>query len=166
MTGVEEFIVSPCGDRNDWVAKVHQIDAVPIGGQTIHDSAGRAVVVQNKVDLADDEPAAFEVEGVPVIRLSALTGQGLPLLVECLKTMAGFAGEARSTLGARTRHVAALERASAALERAQTQLLEAQALELSAEELGGAQTALSEITGEMTSDDLLGEIFGSFCIGK
>jgi len=54
----------------------------------------------------------------------------------------------------------------AALDRAQAQLLESRALELSAEELRAAQTALSEITGEVTSDDLLGEIFSSFCIGK
>jgi len=126
----------------------------------------RATIVQNKIDLTNQEPAALDVEGVPVIRLSALTGDGLPLLIEHLKTIAGYAGEGRGTIGARTRHVAALERASAALERAQTQLLQERALELAAEELRDVQAALGEITGEVTSDDLLGEIFGSFCIGK
>ncbi|MDH3506449.1 MAG: tRNA uridine-5-carboxymethylaminomethyl(34) synthesis GTPase MnmE, partial [Gammaproteobacteria bacterium] len=134
--------------------------------EAVDPSGRRATIVQNKVDLTGDDAATFEIDGVGVIRLSALTGEGLPLLIEYLKTIAGYAGEARSTLGARTRHVAALERASAALDRAQAQLLQSRALELAAEELRGAQLALSEITGEVTSDDLLGEIFGSFCIGK
>ena len=134
--------------------------------EAVDPSGRRATIVQNKVDLTGDDAATFEIDGVGVIRLSALTGEGLPLLIEYLKTIAGYAGEARSTLGARTRHVAALERASAALDRAQAQLVQSRALELAAEELRGAQLALSEITGEVTSDDLLGEIFGSFCIGK
>ncbi len=134
--------------------------------ETLAPATRRATIVQNKVDLTGDDPTTFEIEGIGVVRLSALTGEGLPLLIEHLKTIAGYAADAPGTLGARTRHVAALERAGAALDRAQTQLLEFRALELAAEELRGAQTALSEITGKVTSDDLLGEIFSSFCIGK
>jgi tRNA modification GTPase len=151
-----------------WVVELNaDLDEAVAGvRETLGDSGARAMILENKVDLTDDGPTTLEVAGVPVIRLSALTGEGLPLLIEHLKTMAGYAGEARSTLGARTRHVAALERASAALDRAQALLQRSRALELAAEELRGAQTALSEITGEITSDDLLGEIFGTFCIGK
>jgi tRNA modification GTPase len=151
-----------------WVVELNaDLDEAVAGvRETLGDSGARAMILENKVDLTDDGPTTLEVAGVPVIRLSALTGEGLPLLIEHLKTMAGYAGEARSTLGARTRHVAALERARAALDRAQALLQRSRALELAAEELRGAQTALSEITGEITSDDLLGEIFGTFCIGK
>lgn len=151
-----------------WVVDIAAADeAVVRQLREIADPSSRTVViVRNKVDLAAEGAATLELNGVPVIRLSALTGDGLPLLVEHLKRIAGYAGEASSTLGARTRHVAALERAEAALDRAQGQLLESRALELAAEELRAAQHALSEITGEVSSDDLLGEIFGSFCIGK
>jgi len=80
--------------------------------------------------------------------------------------MAGFTDAGGGTVSARTRHVDGLKRARDSLQRARAQLVDSRALELVAEELRGAQAALSEITGELTSDDLLGEIFGSFCIGK
>ncbi len=121
-------------------------------------------LILNKVDLSAEEPGAIEHAGRDAIRLSALTGAGVELLVDHLKSLAGWAGEAAGTFSARRRHLDALERVREALERAEAHL--PGALELAAEELRASQTALSELTGEITSDDLLGEIFSSFCIGK
>ncbi|HEX9877728.1 MAG TPA: tRNA uridine-5-carboxymethylaminomethyl(34) synthesis GTPase MnmE [Gammaproteobacteria bacterium] len=123
-------------------------------------------VIENKADLVDAKAAAFEVDGVPVIRISALTGEGVPLVGDHLKALAGYAGEGHGALSARTRHVDALKRARESVEAAREQFLGAHALEFAAEELRGAQLSLGEITGEITSDDLLGEIFKDFCIGK
>jgi tRNA modification GTPase len=123
-------------------------------------------VIENKADLVDAKAAVLEVDGVPVIRISALTGEGVPLVGDHLKALAGYAGEGHGALSARTRHVDALKRARESVEAAQEQFVDAHALELAAEELRGAQLSLGEITGEITSDDLLGEIFKDFCIGK
>jgi tRNA modification GTPase len=93
-----------------------------------------------------------------------LTGAGLDLLKSHLLTLAGWTGEVTGTFSARRRHLDAIGRAQRHLHAARAEL--DGALELVAEELRGAQTALSELTGEITSDDLLGEIFATFCIGK
>ncbi len=121
-------------------------------------------VLMNKIDLTEERPALLEHAGVAVVRLSALTGAGIELLTRHLKALGGPAPEAGGTFSARRRHLEALARARAALLRARPALREA--LELGAEELRAAQRALAELTGELTSDDLLGEIFSSFCIGK
>jgi tRNA modification GTPase len=83
-----------------------------------------------------------------------------------MKALAGYCGEVSGTFSARSRHVDAMKRAEKHVRDARAQLLKTKALELVAEELRSAQSALSEVTGEITSDDLLGEIFSSFCIGK
>jgi tRNA modification GTPase len=98
--------------------------------------------------------------------LSAKTGEGVALLREHLKTRAGYVSGESGALSARRRHLDALRRAKACVEQAAQTLAETRAFELFAEELRRAQLALGEITGEFTSDDLLGEIFSSFCIGK
>lgn len=121
-------------------------------------------LVANKVDLADGKAATTVVDGVTVIALSALTGVGLDALVAHLKDIAGFPAEVAGTFSARRRHLDALARTRAHLESAGAAL--ESALELAAEHLREAQTALGELTGELTSDDLLGEIFATFCIGK
>lgn len=124
------------------------------------------VVVVNKIDLDGAAPRR-EVRGRAVwLWLSALTGAGLALLREELKRHAGLGEGAAGAFSARTRHVLALERVAAHLEAAALTLSETRAGELAAEELRQAQRALGEITGEFTSDDLLGAIFASFCIGK
>lgn len=155
-------------DRLLWVVEIGaDLDAALAEIRAALGDGGLDVtIVENKVDLTDMEPTVLEHEAVPVIRLSALTGKGLELLIGHLKTVAGFAGEGRGTISARTRHVDALERVRARLGAAREQLVGARALELAAEELRAAQTALGEITGEFSSDDLLAEIFASFCIGK
>jgi tRNA modification GTPase len=122
-------------------------------------------VVLNKIDLVR-VPSRYEQSQPPRIHLSATTGEGLDLLREHLKECVGFQGASTGTLSARRRHLDALARADAHLQEASRQLTERRAGELMAEELRQAQQALSEITGEFTSDDLLGRIFSSFCIGK
>jgi tRNA modification GTPase len=121
-------------------------------------------LVFNKVDL----PTALGVvvPGVDAqLRLSARTGEGLAALRAHLQAAIGYSPTDTGAVSARARHLEALTRARAALEAACALLAERRG-ELVAEELRLAQRALGEITGEFTSDDLLGRIFGSFCIGK
>jgi len=120
------------------------------------------VTVWNKIDLGDT--LAGERDGV--VYVSALTGAGLDALREALKKHAGFNASAEGVFLARHRHLQALQTAGLALERAYAILSSQRAGELLAEELRAAQQALAAITGEFTSDDLLGRIFSSFCIGK
>ena len=122
-------------------------------------------VLINKVDLAGGKPRLDEQSGRVRLSLSAKTGAGVELLREHLKQAAGFQQTGEGSFSARRRHLEALARARQHLDAALDQA-KAGAGELLAEDLRLAQTALSEITGEFTSDDLLGKIFSSFCIGK
>jgi len=124
------------------------------------------VVVRNKADITGETLGMTEVNGHSLIRLSARTGDGVDLLREHLKQVMGFNHNMEGGFLARRRHLQALELAAEHLIRGKDQLLGARAGELLAEELRMSQQALSEITGEFTSDDLLGRIFSSFCIGK
>lgn len=123
-------------------------------------------VVRNKADITGEELGMSEVNGHSLIRLSARTGEGLELLRNHLKQSMGFTNNTEGGFLARRRHLQALEQADEHLAKGKEQLVSAYAGELLAEELRLAQRALSEITGEFTSDDLLGRIFSSFCIGK
>ena len=118
----------------------------------------------NKLDLSGGAAALDQLAGRPRIMLSAKTGAGMDILREHLKQAAGFE-EQEGGFSARRRHLDALQRARQHLNAAADQAA-AGAGELLAEDLRLAQLALSEITGEFTSDDLLGKIFASFCIGK
>ncbi len=122
-------------------------------------------LVINKIDAVGAR-ARYEQSSPPRIHLSATTGEGVDLLREHLKECIGFHGADAGTISARRRHLDALARADAHLHEAERQLTECRAGELMAEELRQAQQSLAEITGEFTSDDLLGRIFASFCIGK
>jgi tRNA modification GTPase len=124
--------------------------------------------LHNKIDLVPTLMPRIEerADGSADIWLSAVSGHGLELLRNHLKASMGFAAPGGSTISARRRHLEALARARRHLDEAQRQLAERRAGELMAEELRGAQTALGEITGEFTNEDLLGRIFSSFCIGK
>jgi tRNA modification GTPase len=124
-----------------------------------------ATLVVNKIDLLDAS-SRYEQSQPPRLYLSATTGEGLDLLREHLKECMGFQGADAGTVSARRRHLDSLARADRHLQEARRQLLEQRAGELMAEELRQAQQSLAEITGEFTSDDLLGRIFSSFCIGK
>lgn len=123
-------------------------------------------VVRNKADVTGETLGLNEVNGYSLIRLSARTGEGIDVLRDHLKQSMGFTSNMEGGFLARRRHLQALETAAQHLEQGKEQLLSAYAGELLAEELRLAQQALSEITGEFTSDDLLGRIFSSFCIGK
>jgi tRNA modification GTPase len=124
------------------------------------------VIVWNKTDLPQAQSAPGLGEGTPVVALSARTGAGLPQLREQLKCAAGFQGVEAGVFSARRRHLDALARAESLFSLAEARLGERNAFELVAEELRQAQRALGEITGEMTSDELIGSIFRQFCVGK
>jgi len=124
-----------------------------------------ATLVLNKIDLLGLS-SRYEQSQPPRLYLSATTGEGIDLLREHLKECMGFQGADSGTISARRRHLDALARADRHLQEARLQLLDRRAGELMAEELRQAQQALAEITGAFTSDDLLGRIFSSFCIGK
>ncbi len=124
------------------------------------------MLVLNKIDLLRPSAGADEDPPTQGVRLSAKTGEGLETLRARLRSAAGEFRADAAPLTARRRHLDALRRARAHLDRAAEVLDGAAALELFAEELRLAQRDLGEITGEMTGDDLLGEIFRSFCIGK
>jgi tRNA modification GTPase len=123
-------------------------------------------LVFNKCDLAVGIPVPDTLTGPPRVVLSALSGKGMDELRTHLKSCMGYQTAGGGTVSARRRHLEALARARAHTEEAARQLTERRAGELVAEELRAAQQALSEITGEFTSDELLGRIFAGFCIGK
>lgn len=123
----------------------------------------KRIRVLNKIDLVDRQPGKREVGGQTQIEVSAKTGAGLALLRSAVLEAAGRLPEGEGVFLARERHLEGLARAAGHLQNAERSLTQ---LELSAEELRLAQLALSEITGEFTADDLLGEIFSKFCMGK
>ncbi|MEP7303415.1 MAG: tRNA uridine-5-carboxymethylaminomethyl(34) synthesis GTPase MnmE [Caldimonas sp.] len=128
-------------------------------------AAGRVLEVFNKADAASAD--ALAASGVEALVVSALTGAGLDALRRVLLGRAGWQAAGEGVLHARARHVDALRRARAHLGQAEAHGAAGDAaLELVAEELRAAHDALGEITGAFSADDLLGAIFGRFCIGK
>jgi tRNA modification GTPase len=127
----------------------------------------KVTLIRNKADLSG-EATGLEIsdDGHATLSLSARSGDGLELLREHLKACMGFEQTAESSFSARRRHLEALRQAGAFLDHGRSQLTLAGAGELLAEDLRQAQQALGEITGAFSSDDLLGRIFSSFCIGK
>ena len=133
----------------------------------IRPDPAKVTLIRNKADLSD-ENIELEVssDAHVTISLSAKSTDGLDLLREHLKSCMGYQQTAESSFSARRRHLDALNQAQAHLEHGYAQLTLAGAGELLAEDLRHAQQALGEITGAFSSDDLLGRIFSSFCIGK
>jgi len=123
-------------------------------------------IVYNKCDLSGNSAAIEHEPHRTTLRLSAKTGAGLDLLKQHLKACMGFEEGGEGRFSARRRHLQSLQAAGEFLHRGEQQLLHAGAGELLAEDLRQCQNALGEITGAVTSDELLGEIFSSFCIGK
>jgi tRNA modification GTPase len=121
------------------------------------------LLVFNKVDLLRGDAAEIVETHDPVVFVSAKTGEGLEELLDRLLEAVGWRDLESGSFMARERHLRALQSAQIHLNQAQEVLANA---ELFAEELRLAQRELGEITGEFTSDDLLGEIFSRFCIGK
>ena len=122
--------------------------------------------IYNKIDLCGIPPAIEENENGTQIYLSIKKSIGMDLLTQHLKQSVGFDGAADNVFIARRRHTEALTQGMQFVQNALNQLQHHQAGELVAEDLRQAQNHLAEITGEFTSDDLLGKIFSSFCIGK
>jgi tRNA modification GTPase len=126
----------------------------------------QVTVVRNKIDRSGRMPGhVITNSGDAEIAICTLDGRGLDALRKHLKECMGYQTAGEGTFSARRRHHEAINRAAAHLEAARAQL-NLQRGELAAEELRHAQLALDEITGKFTSDDLLGRIFSSFCIGK
>ena len=121
--------------------------------------------VYNKIDLLGVEPEIIETAHGSQIYLSVKKDIGMELLLNHLKQSVGFNGETDDVFIARKRHIDALTDGQESVENALEQL-QNQAGELVAEDLRLAQNSLAEITGTFSSDDLLGRIFSSFCIGK
>ena len=151
--------------------KADALDTVDATDAVKARAASSPAVVGAATELARADCAAASPEALPLnplpLRLSAKTGQGLDILRQRLLDIAGWQSGAQGVYIARERHVQALHRVQQHLAQAAIQLgQQAQALDLLAEELRLAQNAVNEVTGEFTSDDLLGVIFSSFCIGK
>lgn len=127
-------------------------------------------VVRNKIDLSREAQAPEQIDSsygqFLVFKIAASQQLGLSPLVEHLKESMGYASQSDGQFIARRRHLDALNNAAEHILSGQQQLLEHAAGEILAEELRITQQHLNEITGEFTSDDLLGRIFSSFCIGK
>jgi tRNA modification GTPase len=123
-------------------------------------------MVFNKIDLTGRAAGMRQTDGANAVAISAKTGAGLEALRAFLKESVGFAPAGEGGFIARRRHLDALRRSRTHVQQALQQLLDRRAGELTAEELRRAHQALGEITGEFSSDDLLRQIFASFCIGK
>lgn len=133
------------------------------GGRFLPPVEARKINVINKIDLTSQTSRRIEDGGVLSVWLSAKTGEGVELLHDALLEASGRKLTEEVPFMARERHLGALAAASTHIDSALKRINE---LELCAEELRLAQRALSEIMGEFTADDLLGEIFSRFCIGK
>ncbi len=138
-----------------WPEFVHQLP-----------ESSRITVIRNKADLSGEVVGQHEAHDHTTITLSAKKQKGVDLLRNHLKETMGFNTTTEGGFMARRRHLDALEKAHELLQTGLNQLEFNRAGELLAEDLRQAQNSLNEITGTFTSDDLLGRIFSSFCIGK
>ena len=128
---------------------------------------GALVVINNKIDLAGRKPALTrDSDNRSEISLSAMTGEGMDLLIAELKTLLGLNNFDEDVFIARKRHLVALEETRQCIGEALQGYRKHRAMELLAEDLRRAQEALNSLTGKFVADDLLGEIFSTFCIGK
>jgi tRNA modification GTPase len=122
----------------------------------------RLLRIFNKIDLSSAKPEISEDGETPKVNLSAKTGEGMDLARQILLQLIGWRSSEETQILARERHLTALKQAHKALSNA----LALAEFDLIAEELRLAQNSLARVTGEFSSEDLLGEIFSSFCIGK
>ena len=126
----------------------------------------KLIQVRNKIDLGCGHANRSSSIAEGRVFLSAHTGDGLPLLLDTIREAAGLTSMDENVYLARSRHIEALQQAGDHLEAAYTWMSRQSALDLAAEELLQAHQCLGRITGEIHSDELLGEIFSRFCIGK
>lgn len=123
------------------------------------------LIIKNKIDLSHQDSKITKEQGFTVIYISAKTGEGVDLLKQQLKTEAGFNQNTECQFLARRRHLDALNQTKKQLYEAKLQFNH-RVIELLAENLRLSQESISQITGEFTTEDLLGKIFSTFCIGK
>jgi len=142
------------------------VDAVFPQVEADFSQAENLTFVLNKTDSSAYAGFQIEQSKHPVIEISAKTGSGLVELKQHLKNCAGYVSAGEGVFSARRRHITALNQTQDSITQGLKQLLTTGAGELIAEDLKQAQQILGTITGDYTSDDLLGEIFSSFCIGK
>jgi tRNA modification GTPase len=155
----------------DIVLLVEDASVVPDGKQDLAAELPahvRYIRIGNKTDLLDaaDRSRVTRAAAGPDVWISAKTGWGIDDLKTRILEDLGAADQAEGSFSARRRHIEALKRAGRNLEAGNARMEENMSGELLAEELRLAQNALGEITGEVLPDELLGEIFASFCIGK
>lgn len=120
------------------------------------------ILVFNKVDITGRPPGVQKTHRPKTVSISVTGNAGLDLLCDAIRSELGFTGDSQDLILARRRHLNALEKTGRFIESA----MQAGAVELAAEDLRLAHAALGEITGAFSTEDLLGEIFSSFCIGK
>ena len=170
-TADQILLVFDCTGPEQDVDKVLQpLNLAEKSADSIESILTRCTLIYNKIDLLDNAPSKdtilYKNKELSKIHLSAKQGTGIGMLRDHLKTCAGFRPTEETAFVARERHLAELKKAEKLIKHSLLQLSKGSHLELVAEDLRLAQNHLSTITGEFTSDDLLGEIFSSFCIGK
>ena len=170
-TADQILLVFDCTAPEQDVDKVLQpLNLAEKSADSIESILTRCTLIYNKIDLLDNAPSKdtilYKNKELSKIHLSAKQGTGIGMLRDHLKTCAGFRPTEETAFVARERHLAELKKAENLIKNSLLQLSKGSHLELVAEDLRLAQNHLSTITGEFTSDDLLGEIFSSFCIGK
>lgn len=143
-------------EQDDTRVKIiqHQIRTIPV------------IIISNKCDLSGVQPHIEYSGDTTTIHVSAKSGAGIDLLRQHLKSCMGYNNDAGGHFSARRRHLLILDQATQLLQHGQHQLRHNGAGELLAEDLRLCQKSLGEITGAVSSDELLGKIFSSFCIGK
>ncbi len=147
-------------------------DVTEYGVQELENTAAsldvrdKALFVFNKIDLGDYSPGRRGEEGAPFLYVSAKTGAGMDALKQEIKNSVLGADYSENAFIARTRHVEALRQAGLLLEEAAKMFQKRRAVELFADDLSRVQQTLGALTGEYAPDDLLGDIFSRFCIGK
>lgn len=143
--------------------KIHPEDQLILNQMPSHIPVS---IIHNKIDLINKLPGLVKIADKIELWLSAKHHLGIDLLKEHLKSVMGYTQATEGVFMARQRHLDAIKKALRLVESGQEQLHVYAAGELLAEDLRQAQSSLSEITGQFSSDDLLGKIFTSFCIGK
>jgi tRNA modification GTPase len=129
-------------------------------------SSDKLIVAHNKLDLYQEQPLLDQTDKTRHIYLSAKTGEGVARLQESILTLAGIGNTGEDAVLARERHIKAIEEAMNIITESKQDFDSTSRTELLAESLRRAQMELSRVTGELTPDDLLTEIFSKFCIGK
>jgi len=152
--------------RADLILEI-QDDYAQETGEPIDISRSSQIIrVINKIDLSGRDPGIAKEADIPTVAISTLTGAGLDQLQQLITETALTSSTTNSRFSARHRHVTALKEAKTALITSLSNYENHNAAELLSEDLKNVQARLDELTGVITSDDILGQIFSSFCIGK